>query len=98
MLSNLKILLQLSQDNYSQVIDKGVFEYTYNINDIMRVFSLFDVLFVFPSLVTSFFGMNIKLPMMEVKSYYPIGIIISLMVVYAVALFIWIKKTRLTFK
>ena len=94
-LSNLKVLLQLSQDNYSQMIDKGVFEYTYNINEIMRIFSLFDVLFVFPGFITSFYGMNIKLPMMDEESYWPMGVLLGIMAIYVTSLLIWIKKFKM---
>jgi Mg2+ and Co2+ transporter CorA len=74
----MSVLLNISKDIYSQMVDKGLFSYTVKINDMMRIFAIFDLLFTFPTLLTSFYGMNIRLPMGDWDSLKPFMIILSI--------------------
>ena len=62
-------------------------------NNIMKTLTLFTVLLTLPTLVFSFFGMNVPLPLDE-KSYsswlFIVGI--SLVLVTIVSIFLWRNK------
>ncbi len=93
-------MLTISNDAYSHVIEKGVFDYFYKINDIMRVYASFNIAFAFPSFITSFYGMNIPVPMQKDywDSYGAFGIILALIAVSIGILAIFMKLKVLNLK
>jgi Mg2+ and Co2+ transporter CorA len=86
-------ILNTSQDTYANLVDKGIFDYTFRINNLMNVYSYFDVVYAFPLLITSFFGMNILFPLKDWKGFRAFGLIVTLIGVYVISVIIWIKRS-----
>lgn len=60
-------------------------------NNIMKIFTLVSVLLMPPTLVTSFYGMNVPLPFME-KSWAWLGLIIFMLLTVGLVVYLFRKK------
>ncbi|MBQ0144300.1 MAG: magnesium and cobalt transport protein CorA [Bacteroidales bacterium] len=60
-------------------------------NNIMKIFTLVSVLLMPPTLVTSFYGMNVPLPFME-SSWAWVGLIVFMLVTVGVVIYLFRKK------
>ena len=61
-------------------------------NNIMKTLTLFTVLLTLPTLVFSFFGMNVPLPLEKSYSSWLFIVGISLVLVTIVSIFLWRKQ------
>lgn len=86
-------LLQLSAETYSHVIEQGVFDYSINISDLMRVYATFNSVFAIPNLLTSLYGMNVPVPLQmdNWDSLVPFGIILGITVLNIIVMAIYMK-------
>lgn len=60
-------------------------------NNIMKIFTMVSVLLMPPTLVTSFYGMNVPLPFME-SSWAWVGLIVFMLVTVGVVIYLFRKK------
>jgi magnesium transporter len=69
---------------------------TFRTNNIMKTLTLFSVIMMPLSLITGFFGMNIKLPFQEwlPQSFAAVGVISTIMIVIAVAMIIYFRVRK----
>jgi magnesium transporter len=58
-----------------------------NLNVVMKVLTALTLLFAIPTAVASFFGMNVKLPLMGHEFAFEAAIVVSLVLVSLAALF-----------
>lgn len=83
---NLQILQQLS-GTYNNVLNN-------NLNDTMKLLTVFSILLTVPDIVTGFFGMNVQIPFTEHSHGWGIvlGIILAIWILVSVILFRLMKK------
>ncbi|KRL13422.1 Magnesium and cobalt transporter [Schleiferilactobacillus perolens DSM 12744] len=67
-------ILNESTDTYSSIINN-------NMNTVMKFLTVYSILLTIPTLVFSFYGMNMKLPMADLSLSWIITIIMSLIIV-----------------
>lgn len=83
---NFQILQQLS-GTYNNVLNN-------NLNDTMKLLTVFSILLTVPDIVTGFFGMNVQIPFTEHSHGWGIvlGIILAIWILVSVILFRLMKK------
>ena len=86
--------LKIANDTHSKVVDKSVFDYTYSIDSIMRVYAVLDVVTLFPFLLAGFFGMNVQMPMSEWKYCGGFIVVISVSILYVIGSALWARRLR----
>jgi Mg2+ and Co2+ transporter CorA len=88
--------LEIANGIHSKVVDKGVYDYTFSINEIMKIYAMFSVVLSFPFLITGFFGMNVQLPMGSWNNCGGFLFIIFLSITYALIIGLWLRKLKHT--
>lgn len=64
-------------------------------NKIMKVFTFISLLLMPPTLIASFYGMNVRLPILQTEGHWDWIIVIGLMLVSVVAVYLIFKKKKL---
>ncbi|MFC4404131.1 magnesium transporter CorA family protein [Gracilibacillus xinjiangensis] len=82
---------------YSRITDRVTSSYSSLIsnemNSVMKTLTLFTIFLTMPTLVFSFFGMNVVLPLSADKSYsWILTILISIILCVFIGLFLWRKR------
>lgn len=80
---NREIVQQLA-DAYSNVLDKGL-------NDTMRLLTIWSLALAVPPIVSGFYGMNVKLPLLSGWLDWPISVLLSLV---PVVVMIWYLRAH----
>lgn len=77
-------ILSESMDTYSSVINN-------NMNNVMKFLTVYSILLTIPTLVFSFYGMNMKLPMANLSISWIVAIALSLVIGALVGFHFWRK-------
>ncbi len=64
-------------------------------NKIMKVFTLISLLLMPPTLIASFYGMNVRLPIIPGDSFWNWVIVISMMIISIVIVFLVLKRKKM---
>lgn len=78
-------IINETTDTYSSIINN-------NMNQVMKFLTTYSILLTIPTLVFSFYGMNVDLPLSKSHASWIITIIISVGISIAIALRFWQKK------
>lgn len=78
-------ILHETTDTYSSIINN-------NMNGVMKFLTSYSIILTIPTLVFSFYGMNVELPLSGMHSSWFITIVISVVISLVLAVQFWFKK------
>ncbi|MEW5739915.1 MAG: magnesium transporter CorA family protein [Myxococcota bacterium] len=85
-------MTRIAEDILSQMMDAFASIISNNLNVVMKVLTALTVLLTFPTMVASFYGMNVALPLQHHPLAFALTIGVSFLLAAAVAFFFWRKR------
>jgi magnesium transporter len=82
----------ISSGILSQMMDAFASIISNNLNVVMKVLTALTIVLTFPTMVASFYGMNVRLPGQENPAAFVMTLVASLMVSGLVAVIFWRKR------
>ncbi len=90
-IKDMEQLLDVSKKQFDAGIDQKLVGDSLHVDSYFKIIMLFSVLTGVGDVVSSLYGMNVKLPGREEDSYLPFSLLLSIMLVIGVALYFLLR-------
>lgn len=78
-------ILSGTMDAYASIISN-------NLNGVMKFLTSITIILAIPTMIASYWGMNVKVPMQNINSPWPFAIVVLLSIILGIIAMIWLKK------
>lgn len=78
-------ILSGTMDAYASIISN-------NLNGVMKFLTSITIILAIPTMIASYWGMNVKVPMQNMDSPWPFAIVVLLSIILGIIAMIWLKK------
>lgn len=78
-------ILNGTMDAYASIISN-------NLNGVMKFLTSITIILAIPTMIASYWGMNVKVPMQNMDSPWPFAIVVLLSIILGIIAMIWLKK------